>query len=233
MSVDTSGMKPRMQLNIFFKSVFCQTATCFILGILAVTNTSRPLLAEDHNFAVTNIQTQKVAQQLPGANEAPEEEKLNEAANQLINKGDLPGAEVGLRKLIKKYPENIYGHYQLGNVLFKQGKKEDAIKEFRQVIRLDSKYAIAFNAVGQVMASEERWDDAITEYQKALKINSEYGEAITNMALSFLGKGNTSEAIASLEKAQKVFNAQGRPERAKRVEQIMQDIKAGKTPTLS
>ena len=232
MTVDTSGMKPRMQLNNFLKSVFCQTATCFILGILAVTNTSRPLLAEDSN-AVTNRQTQKVAQQLPGNNEAPEQEKLSEAANQLLNKGDLPGAEVGFRKLVKKYPDDTFGHYQLGNVLFRQGKKEDAIKEYQQAIRLDSKYAIAYNAIGQVMASQEHWDDAIGQYQKALKINSEYGEALTNMALSFLGKGNTQEAIASLEKAQKVFNAQGRPERAKRVEQILQEIKAGKTPTLS
>lgn len=230
MTVDTFGMKTRMQLNYFLKSAFCQTAACFILSILIVTNNTRPLLAEEHN-AVTKIQPQRLAQ--TPENEAPEQAKLLEAANNLLNQGDLSGAEVGLRKLVKKYPDDTFGHYQLGNVLFRQGKKEDAIKEYQQVIRLDSKYAIAYNAMGQVMASQEHWDDAINEYQKALKINNEYGEALTNMALSFFGKGNTQEAIASLEKAQKAFNAQGRPERAKRVEQILQEIKAGKTPTLS
>lgn len=230
MSVDTSRVKTRIQLNYFLQSACCQTATCFILGILLVTNTSRPLLAEESN-PFTKIQPQRLAQSVD--NEVPEQAKLTEAANNLLNQGDLSGAEVGLRKLIKKYPDDTFGHYQLGNVLFRQGKKEDAIKEYQQAIRLDSKYAIAYNAVGQVMASQERWDDAINEYKKALKINSEYGEALTNMALSFLGKGNTQEAIASLEKAQKVFNAQGRAERARRVEQILREIKAGKTPTIS
>ncbi|WP_169218306.1 tetratricopeptide repeat protein [Brasilonema sp. UFV-L1] len=51
-------------------------------------------------------------------------------ANILYGQREFAAAEETLRKLIKKFPKNAFEHYQLGNVLYQQGKAEEAIGEF-------------------------------------------------------------------------------------------------------
>jgi len=225
-----SAMKPKKTQE----SAFFPTASSLMLCMLSVTNIPPLGIPHISDFSLTKEQTQVLAQFPGGGHHSgsqqrnnqgeSERERLIQTANTLVDKGDLIGAEEILRKLIKKYPEYSDAHYHLGNVLFRQGKKEDAIKEYQIAIHLNSQYALAHNAIGQVLASQQQWSLAIAEYHKALAINPDYGDALTNIAQPLWEQGFHQEARASLEKALQIFKAQDRPDKVKQVEQILQYI---------
>ncbi|MGH8002293.1 MAG: tetratricopeptide repeat protein [Brasilonema sp.] len=165
--------------------------------------------------------------------EEQERSRLIQEANVLYSQGDFAAAEKNLRRLLKKFPKDAFGHYQLGNILYQQGKAEEAIGEYKQAIRLNSGYALAHNGMGIALASQGRWEEAIAEYQKALKINPEYADALASLGQALWQKGKRDEALASLEKALNIFKAQNRPDRANRVEQLLQQMKATDDPSVS
>ena len=207
-----------------------------MLCMLSVTNIPPSVVTYPSGFALIKEQKQpQVLAQFPGGghnsgnhqrnNQVEDQQsQLIQTANTLLDKGDLIGAHEVLGKLIKKFPENSDAHYYLGNVLFRQGLKDDAIKEYQIAIHLNSQYALAHNAIGQVFASQHQWSSAIAEYHKALTINPEYGEALTNLAQPLWEQGFPQEARVSLEKALNIFKAQDRPDKVKQVEQILQNI---------
>ncbi len=215
-------------------SAFFPTASSLMLCMLTVTNIPPMVGSHLSDFAFPKEQTQpQVLAQIPGSGHhsgsqhgnsqsANSQQILN--ANTLANNGDLTGAEEVLRKLIKKFPQDSDAHYNLGNVLFRQGRNEDAIQEYLIAIHLNSQYALAHNAIGQVYASQQQWSSAIAEYRKALSINPDYGDALTNLAQPLWEQGFHQEARASLEKALKIFQAQDRPDKVKQIEQILQHI---------
>ncbi|KOP23294.1 hypothetical protein AMR41_26775 [Hapalosiphon sp. MRB220] len=206
-----------------FKSRLSQTACYLSLGILIVTNTSQFVSAQEQRLA-----------QLPGGDSGQtERSQLIQIANNLLNQGDLAGAEENLRKLIKKYPKDAFGYFQLGNVLSRQKKNDEAMKQYQEAIRLDSKYALAYNGMGLVFANQEQWEDAIAQYNKALAINPNYGDALTNLAQAQWESGKKEEAIASLEKALSVFKSQNRPQRVQRIQEILRKLKPGDDPSVS
>ncbi|MER3493824.1 MAG: hypothetical protein C4323_16800 [Mastigocladus sp. ERB_26_2] len=224
-------MKPK----ISFQPRLTQTACYLVLGILVVTNTSQFAFAQVHNSDTTKKHTQEqiLAQFSDNSSGEQERSQLIRTANTLFSQGDLAGAEENLRQLIKKYPKDAFGHYQLGNVLFRQERKDEAIKQYQEAIRLDSKYALAHNGMGLVFASQEQWEEAIAEYNKALAINPSYGDALTNLAQALWEVGKREEAIASLEKALSIFKDQNRPQKVERIQQILRQLKPNDDPSVS
>ncbi|MHC5734612.1 tetratricopeptide repeat protein [Nostoc sp.] len=219
------------------KSAFVQPISCMMLSIITVMGISPLVLAVPGQVSLHSLgesaqkQPQKIAQ--ASGTDAPERSQLLQQANVLFSQGDLTGAEENLRKLIKKFPEDAFGHFQLGNVLFRQKKPEDAISSYREAIRFQPKYALAYNAIGIVYASQSRWEEAITEYKKALEINPNYGEGLTNFALALWQTNKKDEALSSLEKALNIFKAQNRGEKVNQVERILKEIKTADEPGVS
>jgi tetratricopeptide (TPR) repeat protein len=173
---------------------------------------------------------QKLAQFPSGSQERSQ---LVQQANALYNQRDFKGAETSLRQLIKKYPEDAFGHFQLGNVLLRQKQPEAAIKSYEEAIRLKPKYALAYNAVGVVYATQDRWNEAITEYRKALEINPNYGEAMTNLGQALWQINKRDEAVASLEKALTIFKTQSRNDKVYQIEQMLKQIRNVNDPSVS
>jgi tetratricopeptide (TPR) repeat protein len=226
-----------MKLNSKPKSAFVQPISCMILSIIAGIGLSPSVLAVSGKVSLqtpeqdTQRQPQKIAQF--SETDSPERSQLLQQANALLIQGDLTGAEVNLRKFIKKFPEDAFGRFQLGNVLFQQKKPDEAISAYRDAIRLKSKYALAYNAIGMVYASQNRWEQAITEYKKALEINPSYAEALTNFALAMWQTNKPDEAVSSLEKALNIFQQQNRNEKVNQVKRILEEIKKSDDPSVS
>jgi tetratricopeptide (TPR) repeat protein len=225
-----------MKVKRKHKSAFVQPISCIMLSMITVMGISPLVLAVPGKALHTpeqsaHKQPQKIAQF--SDTDTPERSQLIQQANALYNQGDFKGAEENLRKFIKKFPEDAFGHFQLGNVLFQQKKPEEAISAYREAIRLKSKYALAYNASGMVYASQSRWEDAIVEYKKALEINPNYGEALTNFALALWQTNKRDEALSSLEKALNIFKEQKRGEKVNQVERILREIKTTDDPGVS
>jgi tetratricopeptide (TPR) repeat protein len=225
-------MKQRSKME----SRFVQTLSCLALSVITSTGVLPAVLAQEASpsklaceATLSNAeqkprqkQAQKVAQ---FADPQQERSQLIQQANALFSQGDLQGAEENLCKFLKRYSDDAFGHFQLGNVFFRGKKYEAAISAYREAIRLRPQYAVAYNAAGMVFASQNRWSDAIAEYQKALEINRNYGDALANLALAFWQTNKKDEALASLEKAIGIFKQQNRNEKANQVEQLLQKIK--------
>lgn len=225
-------MKQKSQME----TRFVQPLSCLALSIITTIGALPPVTAQESSPAklaceevLSNAeqkprqkQVQKIAQFAD-----PEEERsqLIQQANALFNQGNLQGAAENLCKFLKKYPNDAFAHFQLGNVFFRGKQPEVAISAYQEAIRLRSRYAVAHNAVGIVYASQSRWTDAIAEYNKALAINPEYGDALTNVALALWQTNKKDEALASLEKALNIFQKQNRSEKANQVQQLLQKIK--------
>lgn len=197
------------------KSAFVKLLSSVTLGILSATGIS-PVLA-----------------QLPGTDNQEVRSQFIQKANASFGAGNFTEAEKDLRSLLKKFPKDAFGHYQLGNVLYRQGKAEEAISEYQQAIRLNSGYALAHNALGIVLSNRNQSEEAIAEYKKALAINPDYGDALINMAQTLWQQGKKDEAIASTEKAFNVFKQQNRPDKANQVEQMLRQMKTQNDPSVS
>jgi tetratricopeptide (TPR) repeat protein len=226
-----------MKVKRKLKSAFVQSFRGMTLSIITVIGLSPLALAVPAKTSLHSLgqaverQPQKLAQFSDTG--SSERSQMLQQANSLFNQGDLTGAEENFRKLIKKFPDDAFGHFQLGNVLFRQKKPEEAISAYQEAIRLKSKYALAYNAIGMVYASQSRWEEAMTEYKKALEINPNYGEALTNFALVLWQTNKKDEALSSLEKALNIFKQQNRGEKVNQVERILKEIKTADDPSVS
>jgi tetratricopeptide (TPR) repeat protein len=219
------------------KSAFVQSFSGMMLSIITVVGLSPLVLAVPGKVSLHTPEqnAQKQPQKLAQFSDTgpSERSQLLQQANALLNQGDLTGAEENLRKLIKQFPKDTFGHFQLGNVLFRQKKPEEAISAYQEAIRLQPKYALAHNAIGMVYASQSRWEEAIAEYKKALDINPNYAEGLTNFALALWQTNKKDEALSSLEKALNIFKEQNRGEKVNQVERILKEIKTADDPGIS
>ena len=235
-----------MKLNSHIKSALFPTLSYITLSIITTIALSPLVLAHPGKVALNSaanltdqttsqIRVNSRVQKLAQFSGSPQEERsqLMQQANALSSQGDFAGAEENLRKVIKKFPRYAFGHFELGNVLFRQDQTEEAINAYREAIRLNSNHALAYNGIGLVYASENRWEAAITEYQKALEINPNYADALANLAVALLQTNQATEGRASLEKALDIFKSQRRNERVFQIEQILQQLNTVDQPDIS
>ncbi|AFY47905.1 tetratricopeptide repeat protein [Nostoc sp. PCC 7524] len=234
-----------MQQNRQVTSLFVQPLSYLSLSIIAVIGVF-PITAQAqeqpaHKLACEEVlnnrqqqsqqkQVQKLAQ---FTDSSQERSQLIQQANELYNRRDFKSAAESLCQLIKKYPRDAFGHFQLGNVFFRRQQPEVAISSYQEAIRLNSQYALAYNGIGVVYASQTRWQDAIEVYEKALQINPNYGDALINFGQALWQVNRKDEARASLEKALNIFKSQKRNEKVYQVEQILQQIKTLDNPNIS
>ncbi|MDP5339740.1 MAG: tetratricopeptide repeat protein [Nodularia sp. (in: cyanobacteria)] len=218
------------------KSAFVPTLSYITLSIITTVALSPLVLAHPGKVAVNspelvNSRVEKLAQF--GGSQPEERSQLIQQAKTLSSQGDFAGAEENLRKLIKRFPRYAFGHFELGNVLFRQDKAEEAIKAYQEAIRFNSNHALAYNGIGLVYASQSRWEEAITAYQKALEINPKYADALANSAVALLQSNQKNEGIAALEKALDIFKSQSRNDRVFQIEQFLQKLKTSDEPAIS
>jgi serine/threonine protein kinase/Flp pilus assembly protein TadD len=98
-------------------------------------------------------------------------------------------------------PHSPGAHVNLGNVLDKHGRPDEAVAAFRKAIELKPDYASAYLGLGVVLAEGKRLDDAEAAYRRAIQVKPDYAEAYNNLGLVLRAKGRTDEAIASYRTA--------------------------------
>ena len=96
-----------------------------------------------------------------------------------IDNGEL--AEKYFRKSLLSHAEDVHVYNRLGIALRKQGKWEEAIKEYQKALKIDSDdEAIHFN-MGRAYLEGKRKGLARECFQKVLKLNPELHEAETEL----------------------------------------------------
>ena len=101
-------------------------------------------------------------------------------------------------RLKPNYPE---AHYNLGIVLARQDKLDEAVASYQQALRLKPNYPEAHNNLGTVLARQGRLDEAIASYQQALRLKPDDPEAHHNLGLVLAKQNKLDEAVASYQQA--------------------------------
>ncbi len=102
---------------------------------------------------------------------------------------------------VKKSPQKMRPHYNLGLALRKQGDVTDALVEFQKAVNIDPKYVPAYNNLGATFLDLGNIDEAIKKLSKAIQIDPSYGEAYSNLGLSLARQGKEDEAMKYFLKA--------------------------------
>src|ERR1017187_9976560 len=102
---------------------------------------------------------------------------------------------------VAKWPNNPRAHYNLGTLLFQQGKEPEAIAQFQLAVQLSADYTDAHYNLGLALARVGRLEEAVGQWEQALRTKPDYAEAHVNLGLALVKMGKPDEAIGHYEEA--------------------------------
>jgi tetratricopeptide (TPR) repeat protein len=97
-------------------------------------------------------------------------------------------------------PQSSGAYNNLGVALGHKGRRDEAIAQFREAIRLQGN-ALAHNNLGSSLRELGRLDEAVAEYREAIRLKLDWAEPHVNIASILKDKGRLDEAIAELREA--------------------------------
>jgi len=97
--------------------------------------------------------------------------------------------------------DNTLAHNNLGAVLLKMGRTDEALGHFAEALRIDPAYASAHTNLGKFMADQGRLDEAIAHYMKAIESEPENEKTHNNLGLALAERGRYEEAVVCFENA--------------------------------
>ena len=92
-------------------------------------------------------------------------------------------------------------YYNKGIDFYKQGKYDEAGKEFKKAIELKPNDVYALYGLGNTYYCKAKYDDAVKIYTKAININPDYAKVHYSLSLAYSKLGMTREA----EKQKTIF----------------------------
>jgi protein O-mannosyl-transferase len=104
-------------------------------------------------------------------------------------------------------PQDAVSHYNLGHALESiEARREDAIAQFRESLRLDPGNADAHDSLGLLLAQQPgRMPEAIEQYREAVRIKPSDAKAHNNLGNALINlPGELQEAISELGKAERL-----------------------------
>jgi len=103
----------------------------------------------------------------------------------------------------KSYMRSVT-HYNLGNELLSAGRTGEAVRQFREAIRLHADNAKANHNLGSVLARQGDLVGAQEHYERALRISPNYVDARFNLARTLRETGDRMAAIENYESGLRV-----------------------------
>jgi tetratricopeptide (TPR) repeat protein len=112
--------------------------------------------------------------------------------------GDLTGAATNAQRAVELLPSSSEDWSQLGIILAKQQKYDEAAPAFRRAFQLNPEDVWALQNLAQSLKHLGLQDEAIREYRHALAVKPRYGPA-------WLGLGQTFEEIGRKDEAEECY----------------------------
>lgn len=93
-------------------------------------------------------------------------------------------------------------HYDLGVTAVEAGEPQEALKELREAMRLNPRFAEPHNALGLLYHfSYRRLDEARAAYERAVELRPEFPEAWNNLGVLLAEMGHLKQAREAFQKA--------------------------------
>jgi tetratricopeptide (TPR) repeat protein len=115
---------------------------------------------------------------------------------------NIEGATAEFLESLRVHP-SPEAHTNLGIVLARQGRHDEAAGHYRAALALSPRFAAAHMNLGIVLRDQGRVDEAIAEFREAFRPPYTFIEARYALALLLGGRGNLDEAIAQFSEVVK------------------------------
>ena len=96
---------------------------------------------------------------------------------------------------------NAVAHSGLGTSLQKQGRIEEAVRQYQLALDINPAHPMAHNNLGAILLQQGHLDEAIRHYQAALAASPNYAKAHCNLGSCYYGQGKLKEAISEFQRA--------------------------------
>lgn len=100
--------------------------------------------------------------------------------------------------------EKSEAKYKEGLALYNEGKYQDAVTAYKEVIRINPKHSLAHNDLGASYAALGNYHEAIGSYLQATIINPQYDGTYFNLGLAYQEQNRWHEAIEAYKKTIKL-----------------------------
>jgi len=102
---------------------------------------------------------------------------------------------------LAKNPNCFAAYNDIGVILYRRGRVNDAISQFQRALKINSQYEEAYYNLGIALMHKGDTNAAIVQYQKALQIDPEYASVQNNLGTALFEKGDLTGAIFHLQQA--------------------------------
>ena len=106
-------------------------------------------------------------------------------ASSLFREGKLKAAQTRFRGLTEKYPSLSGPWLKLGAIAEKDGKYDEAIKEYKTAISVNRNNVNAYIALGLLQRRQGQYSDAQNTYIEALHVWKDFPEAHLNLGILY------------------------------------------------
>lgn len=132
-------------------------------------------------------------------------EKRPNNARAYLNFGSVaPTPQDALRAYqaaIRIRPDYADAHYNLGAVLARIGRTDEAMGAYREALRHDPQHDSARFNLANALADRGAVEESIEEYRRLLEFNPRHAKALVNLGISLAGRGEMQEAADCFRRA--------------------------------
>ncbi len=101
-------------------------------------------------------------------------------------------------------PNSWIARLNLATLLAQEGKLDEAVAQFRALLRLKPTYAEAYNNLGSALSRQGKLDEAVEQYREALRVNPASAVPHTNLANIHAKRGEVDDAIRHYREAVRI-----------------------------
>jgi tetratricopeptide (TPR) repeat protein len=109
--------------------------------------------------------------------------------------GYWANSTVLFERMIEKTEGNYVAHNNLGYVLIKEKRYDEARRHFERSIAINPKFEIPYVNIGTIYKDQGQSDEAIAWYRKALAINPQYARGHLNIGNIYFSRQEYVQAI--------------------------------------
>lgn len=125
---------------------------------------------------------------------------LSVYAERQIKQGNDAEAEAALTRAVAKSPFHGRSRRQLGELLARSGRPEDAIEVYKQMLRIQPDDADAYFAIGSILLDSDP-NAALPYLEEACRLAPSRIFFLTSLGIAYLKDGRMTEAEATLRRA--------------------------------
>ncbi|MFQ5802160.1 MAG: tetratricopeptide repeat protein [Candidatus Methylomirabilales bacterium] len=129
-------------------------------------------------------------------------EAKNNLASAYLLKGDLKMARATLEEVLKDpfYATPQFAYFNLARILEREGKIDDAIRDYRRALDLEQNFVDAHNNLGRLYLQQGKVDLAIEEFAEATRLRPRVALYHRNLGVAYVQAGETKKARMSFNR---------------------------------